>query len=82
METNTTHKPIKIKAGRYNYRGVTIQKFPRTGFVAIVSHQYHNWHYTGLSTLAKAVASVDEYIEQGYLVKNGNLVHPLRYTSN
>lgn len=65
METATqTHKPIKIRAGVYNYRGVTIEKYVRRGFCVTV---FDSWghHRIGLSTLAKCIADVDKYLANG-----------------
>ncbi len=57
-------KPVKIKAGRYNYKGVVIFKTKRLGFVYTI-HSPRGWHYGGLSTLAVATAAIDAQLAAG-----------------
>ena len=69
------HKPIKVKAGRYTYRDVSIVKLGDSGFCATV-HMPHGWYRIGGSTLAKCVKLADKLLEDGYIVRHYNLYEP------
>jgi hypothetical protein len=70
MNTNT--KPIKLKTGRYSYRGIIIHKSTRLGFVFTIQHGNPNctWYYGGIGTLANAIAEIDERIASGDFIIN------------
>lgn len=66
-------KPVKIKAGRYTYKGVVIMKMTRLGFVYTI-HSATGWHYGGLRTLAVATAEIDAQIAAGtHEVRRGHM---------
>jgi hypothetical protein len=60
----TEHKPIKIKAGRYSYRGLTIRKSQKLGFVYTI-HSATGWRHGGLHTLARAITEIDNQLASG-----------------
>ncbi len=74
METNT-HKPVRIQAGEYTYRGVRISKGKTRGFCATV-HTVTNWHWIGRSTLAQCIQAIDQNIANGFVVDCNKLYAP------
>lgn len=67
-----TAKPIKIKSGHYSYRGITIRKSSKLGFVFVIHHANPNcsWYYGGIGTLANAVSEIDDRLASGDFIIN------------
>ena len=83
METNTiiTHKPIKVDAFTYTYRGVRICKlnsrefeFNMTAFATGLKR--NKTDRSGFCPLKDCVARIDKAIANGFQVQNMMLVSP------
>ena len=75
---STTHEFKKIKAGKYQYRGVILDKFGR-GFAA-TAFNARGWHRVGCSSLVSTCKAVDRYLDiLGYKVEYGTLRDPARF---
>ena len=74
------NKPIKVTAGRYTYRGVSIAKLGNSGFCATV-YCKHGWYRIGGYTLAKCVKQAEELLNDGYIVRHFNLYEPAHHAN-
>lgn len=72
---NTTHKPIKIEAGQYIYRGVRITKGTTRGFTA-TRYTKTDWHWIGRTTLKECTKAIDSSIAEGFIVDRHKLYSP------
>jgi hypothetical protein len=69
----TKHKPFKIRAGRYNYRGIIIRKREGRDFVYTVTSAT-GWRHGGLRTLGQAITEIDERLASGdYEIRHASL---------
>lgn len=77
-QVTTTHKPTKIRAGEYEYRGVNISKYGKA--FSATAFTVRGWHRVGYSTLKDACDTIDLYIDaRGFKVENGTLRDPARF---
>lgn len=77
-QVTTTHEFKKIEAGKYQYRGVVLDRFGR-GFAA-TAFNARGWHRVGCSSLLRTCKSVDRYLDiLGYKVESGTLRDPARF---
>lgn len=72
------HGTIKIRAGKYQYRGVIVCKLGNR-FCATALAQ-RGWFHLGNSTLKQALWYIDKYIDKyGWQVENGYIKDPKRF---
>ena len=71
---NTTQKPVMVRAGVYDYRGIRIERVKKKqGFAFKVRYVSACWNYYGYGlSLAQACREVDGWLENsGYEPRNG-----------
>jgi hypothetical protein len=77
MKNTATTELVKVKAGRYIYRGVNIRKSEKYGFIAVNKPESGPWHNLGHGTLSRCMAEIDAKLDNGHVAFRGYV-----YTAN